>query len=147
MMKIYKDFLDFLRLLKTHNVKYLLVGGYAVSYYGYPRLTMDMDIWIKTSSKNAKNIVKAIREFGFGTADLSAELFKERGNIVRMGVKPQLIEVLTSISGVEFDECYSRCTVANIEKVEINFISLDDLKKNKLAANRPKDISDLNYLP
>jgi len=125
----------------------LLVGGYAVSYYGYPRLTMDMDIWIKPSLDNAKKVVKVIKEFGFEAPNLSEELFKEAENIVRMGVKPQLIEIITTISGVEFEECYPRRKIVNIEGVEVFFISLDDLKRNKLAANRPKDLADLSYLP
>ena len=143
---IFKDFLEFLKLLNGHNVEYLLVGGYAVAYHGYPRMTMDMDIWIKISDNNAENIVKAIQEFGFNTNDLKKELFNKPDSIVRMGNKPQLIEIMTTISGVEFGSCYKRRVKKNIDGIKVSIISYEDLKMNKKAAGRPKDIADLDYL-
>ena len=143
---IYKDFLEFLKLLKESNVQYLIVGGYAVAYHGYPRMTMDIDIWIKMSGNNSKNIVKAIRKFGFKSDELKKEIFETPNSIVRMGVKPQLIEIITTISGVEFDDCYERRIIDTIEGIEISIISLSDLRKNKISANRPEDIADLSYM-
>jgi hypothetical protein len=143
---IYRDFLEFLKLLNVHDVEYLLVGGYAVAYHGYPRMTMDMDIWIKISDRNAQNIVKAIREFGFNTDNLNEELFNKMDTIVRMGKKPQLIEIMTTISGVEFDSCYTRRIKKNIDGTDVSIISCEDLKLNKIAAGRSKDIADLDYI-
>jgi len=92
--------------LKVKNVRYLLVGGYAVGYHGYPRSTNDMDIWIAIDPKTAKQMVSALKEFGFDTPKLSEELFLKEKNIVRMGIAPMRIEILTTISGVNFEECF-----------------------------------------
>jgi hypothetical protein len=85
------DFKEFLRLLASHEVEYLLIGGYAVGYYGYPRATQDMDIWIAINPRNADRMVVALREFGFGTANLSPELFLRADSIIRMGIPPMRI--------------------------------------------------------
>ncbi len=146
MTAMHRDFLEFLKLLKSHNIQYLLVGGYAVSYHGYPRMTMDMDLWVKNSRENSIRIVEVIREFGFQSEELRPGLFENPESIIRMGVKPQLIEILTSISGVEFDECYKDRIITEIDGIEVNIISLNDLKRNKTAAGRPKDLADLDYL-
>ena len=96
------DFKEFLRLLNEHQVEYLLIGGYAVAYHGYPRATADMDIWIAVHRQNAEKVVRTLRSFGFAGSDLSAELFLKEGQIIRMGVPPVRIEIATSISGVQF---------------------------------------------
>ena len=107
------DFKDFLRLLNSKQVEYLLVGGYAVGYHGYPRATADMDVWIAIHPRNAGKMVDVIREFGFAVERLSEELFLKENNIVRLGVPPLRIEVLTTISGVGFEECYGERVRAN----------------------------------
>src|SRR5215475_8749269 len=101
------DFKEFLRLLNTHDVEYLLIGGYAVGYHGYPRATNDLDIWIAVHPDNAERVTRALREFGFDVPGLSSKLFLDDKRIVRMGVPPLRIEVMTSISGVAFEECYA----------------------------------------
>lgn len=141
------DFKDFLRLLNSKRVEYLLVGGYAVGYYGYPRATADIDIWIAIHPRNAGKMVVVIREFGFDVEGLSEELFLKEDNVVRMGVPPLRIEVLTTISGVNFDECYRERTTDTLDDIEVHIISLKHLKANKKAAGRLKDLSDLEYLP
>src|SRR5258708_30355106 len=100
------DYKEFLRLLRAHGVEYLLIGGWAVGYYGYPRATYDLDVWIAISPANAHRVVKALAEFGFDVTGLSSELFLQPDKIIRMGVEPIRIEVMTSISGVEFADCY-----------------------------------------
>lgn len=100
------DFSEFLRLLNANEVRYLLVGGYAVGYHGYVRATADMDILVARDEENAQRLVDILQEFGFGVEDLSPELFLEEERVIRMGVPPVRIEILISISGVEFDECY-----------------------------------------
>ena len=142
-----QDFKEFLRLLNDNQVEYLLIGGYAVGYHGYPRATNDLDIWIAVHPNNARNVVAALREFGFNLPELKAELFLTPDTIVRMGIPPMRIEILTSISGIEFDETYPSRIIDTLDGVEVNLISLDMLKRNKQASGRYKDLDDLEHLP
>src|SRR5438067_1644527 len=124
MIPLPPDFKEFLRLLNLREVKYLLIGGYAVGYYGYPRATADMDIWIAMNRQNAEKVVAVLREYGFDLPELSPELFLEVDKIIRMGVPPLRLEVITSISGVRFEECYAERVIAMIDDVEASLISL-----------------------
>ena len=141
------DFKEFLNLLKGKSIQYLLIGGYAVGYHGYPRATNDMDIWIAIAPKTAEQMVLALREFGFDTPELSKELFLRENSIVRMGIAPMRIEILTTISGVNFDECFRQRVVDEIDGIEVNIISLKQLKINKKASGRHKDLDDIENLP
>ncbi len=141
------DFKEFLKLLNAHQVEYLLIGGYAVAYHGYPRATADMDIWIATHAQNTKKIVAALKEFGFDLPELSTELFQKEGQIIRMGVPPVRIEIATTISGVGFEECFAARVVDELDGVEVNIIDLTHLKINKKAAGRHKDLDDVENLP
>src|SRR3977135_2383572 len=141
------DYKEFLRLLRAHGVEYLLIGGWAVGYHGYPRSTDDLDIWIATSPTNAERIVKVLSDFGFAVPELSAALFLQPDQIVRMGFEPVRIEVMTSISGVEFDECYRERLETTLDGEPVSLISLRHLKINKKASGRLKDLSDLENLP
>ena len=147
MIRLPPDFREFLRLLNSHRVEYLLIGGYAVGYYGYPRPTGDMDVWIAVSSQNATRVVAALVEFGFRAQDVPVALFAEPGKIVRMGIPPMRLEIVTTISGVEFATCYPRRCSVVIDGVTVNIIGLDDLKTNKKASGRHKDLNDLEQLP
>jgi hypothetical protein len=141
------DFREFLSLLHSHGVKYLLIGGYAVGYHGYPRATNDLDIWVALAPENAERIVAALRAFGFDLPELSANLFLQDESMVRMGVPPVRIELTTSISGVSFDECYAGRIVETLDGVEVNIINLQHLKINKKASGSFKDLNDLENLP
>ena len=141
------DFKEFLRLLNSHAVDYLLIGGYAVGYYGYPRTTADLDIWVAIRSDNAEKLVDVFHEFGMQSNEISPALFMEPGNIVRMGVAPVRIEVLNEIDGVEFQDCLSRSETTEIDDIPVKLISLSDLRKNKRASGRYKDLDDLEHLP
>jgi hypothetical protein len=140
------DFKEFLKLLSAHQIKYLLIGGYAVGYHGYPRATADMDIWIAMNSENAEKVVTAVKQFGFNVPDLAVEMFLKPNQIIRMGVPPVRIEILTTISGVSFEECYPGRVVDELDGVEVNLISLRHLKINKKAFGRHKDLDDLENL-
>lgn len=142
-----QDFKEFLQLLNEHDVKYLLVGGYAVGYHGYPRATFEMDIWIAISPHNAQKIVGVLQDFGFDFPELEMELFLEKDKIFRMGIPPMRLGILTTVSGVEFESCFENRIIAEFDDVQINLISLDDLKKNKRSAGRHKDLNDLENLP
>ena len=147
MIRLPQDFKEFLKLLKDHDVRYLLIGGYAVGFHGYPRATADMDIWVDIDPENAINIVAVLREFGFNLPELTPQLFLKEKQIIRMGVPPVKLKISTSISGVEFDACYEKHIVAELDGVEVNLISLNDLKINKKASGRMKDLNNLEYLP
>ncbi len=142
-----QDFKEFLRLLNKQEVEYLLIGGYAVGYFGYPRATSDMDIWVARNPTNAKKIVTVLKEFGFDLPDLSAELFLKEWQIIRMGMPPVRIEISTTISGVNFEECFSQKVVTEIDGVCVNLISLEHLKINKKVSGRHNDLADLENLP
>ncbi len=141
------DFKEFLRLLDTNRVEYLLVGGYAVAFHGYPRSTADMDIWIAIHPENAERIAAVLIEFGFGTPEMKPGLFLERDRIIRMGMPPYRIEILTTVSGVEFSECYTHRVVDDLDGTKVSLIDLAHLKLNKKAAGRHKDLDDLENLP
>jgi hypothetical protein len=147
MIRLPPDFKEFLRLLSSHRVEYLLIGGYAVGYHGYPLPTGDMDVWIAVSSRNAARVVAALVEFGFRAEDVPTALFAEAGKIVRMGLPPMRLEILTTISGVEFAACYARRVEVEVDGVAVNLICLDDLRTNKKASGRHKDLNDLEQLP
>jgi hypothetical protein len=146
-IELHPDFKDFLRLLNFHKVQYMLVGGYAVGYHGYPRATGDMDIWIAVNDANATNVVAALSDFGMPKEALLKELFLEKDKIIRMGVPPVRIELITGASGVDFDQCYKNLDIVKIDDLVINMISLNDLKLNKRAAGRHKDLEDIEHIP
>ena len=141
------DFKEFLKLLNAYKVRYLLIGGYAVGYHGYARATEDMDIWVAIHPDNARNLVSALEAFGFSQPDLKPELFLDKQKIIRMGVPPIRLEITTAISGVEFDECYNARIVDEVDGIEVDLIDLANLKKNKKASGRAKDLADLEKLP
>lgn len=147
MIRLPKDFKDFLQLLNGHHVEYLLVGGYAVGYHGYPRATVDLDIWVAVTPRNARQLVEVFREFGFDVNELKEGLFLQENKIIRIGEPPLRIEVMTSVSGVDFDACYQQRINDTIDGIRVNFINLENLKANKLAAGRHKDLNDLENLP
>lgn len=140
------DFQDLLKCLNKNGVDYLLIGGYAVGYYGYVRATGDIDFWFARTEENASRIVSALKEFGFGSDDVSVDTFMEPGAIIRMGREPLRVEFLTTISGVEFADCWPQRRVAQIEDIPVPVISLEDLKANKKASGRPKDLIDFKKL-
>src|SRR6266404_1631091 len=132
------DFREFLSLLHVHGVEYLLIGGYAVGYHGYPRATEDLDIWIDSTSENARRVMSSLIDFGFDTPSLTSELILQPDSILRMGFAPMRIEILKSISGVSFSECYAERVIDIWDTVEVNLISLGHLKTNKKASGRLK---------
>lgn len=141
------DFREFLKLLTAHRVKYLLVGGYAVAYHGYVRSTADLDIWIEQSPENAAAMVSCLIDFGFQVDQLKPDLFMVDDRVIRMGLPPFRIEVLTNISGVRFQEAWSSRVTDNWDGIEVSILDLTWLKVNKAAAGRHQDLDDLEHLP
>lgn len=145
-IRLSPDFKEFLKLLNENNVRYLLIGGYAVAFHGYPRTTGDMDIWIAIDPENAKNVTKSLQDFGFNVASLNENLFVDPNNIIRLGNPPYRIEIITSVLGIEFEDCYPARITKNIDGTDIHFISKRDLIINKKAAGRNKDLDDIENL-
>lgn len=141
------DFKEFLRLLNANHVDYLLVGAYAVGLHGYPRATVDLDVWVNPTPGNAPHVIAALREFGFDSPTLEPQLFINPRSIVRFGVPPFRIEVMTAIDGVAYGECWKNRETFDMDGLAVPVISLADLKTNKLAAGRHKDLNDLENLP
>ena len=146
MIRLHPDFREFLKLLNAVRVEYLLIGGYAVGYYGYARTTLDMDIWIALKPGNANKMMRVMSRFGFpaGSVDVSAFLDKSRS--LRLGLPPVRLEIMTDISGVKFDACYARRRRVTVDGIKINLIALEDLRRNKLASGRHKDLDDMEHL-
>jgi hypothetical protein len=127
-------------------VKYLIVGGYAVALHGHPRYTKDIDIWISPEPENAGNLIQALKDFGFSFPNLNVSDFTTPDMIVQLGYPPNRIDLLTDVSGVDFDSCYQKKMELEVEGITVNFIDLDSLKINKLASGRHQDLADLEHL-
>ena len=146
-MTLNKDFKEFIALLNANEVKYLLIGGYAVTLHGYPRFTQDIDFWIWTDAQNVHRILKTLRDFGFGSLQLDENDFSNPENVIQLGYPPLRIDLAMSISGVhDFEEAYKNRLNVQIEDLTIPVIGLDDLKRNKKASGRFKDLADLDSL-
>ena len=141
-----QDFSDFLKLLIEKKVKFLLISGYAVTYHGYPRYTGDIDFFVEATTLNANKLVEVVKQFGFEAPNLKADLFTTLGKIVRLGKEPFRIEILNKIDGLTFEEAYPNRVSVSCGEFDIPVISLKDLKKNKAASGRAKDIADLENL-
>lgn len=137
------DLREFLRSLGSHEVEFLLVGGYAVSLHGFPRNTADLDLWIRPTPANADRVMAALRAFGFTPGPAEREALLTPGRMLRLGYPPVRIELLNAPSGVEFASCRSRAVELCIDGIEIPVLSIDDLIVNKRAAGRPKDLIDV----
>jgi hypothetical protein len=140
------DFSEFLALLNSENVEYLVVGGYAVGHHGYPRPTGDLDLWLSVSRESADKVVVVLRRFGFPVDGATAEMLSLPNRVFRMGVPPVRIELLTGVTGLRFAECYPRRVQATWSGVQVPLIARDDLIKNKRAAGRHKDLNDVERL-
>lgn len=146
MITLPEDFKEFFNILNSNDVEYLLVGGYAVAFYGYIRSTNDIDIWINNSPENIDKIINALVSFGFLESQLDREIFRKKDQVIRMGVPPLRIELLTGISGVDFIDCYEKRGIEKIDGIEISILDIVNLKKNKKASGRLKDLLDLENL-
>ena len=141
-----QDFREFFISLNANQVRYLVIGGYAVALHGHPRYTKDIDIWVEMSPENAARIVKALEQFGFGSLQLQASDFQEPDQIVQLGYPPNRIDLLTTPAGVDFERCYASRVEVEIDAVRVNFIDLENLRRSKRAAGRLQDLADLENL-
>ena len=141
-MNLNQDFKEFVALLNANSVRYLVVGGYAVSFHGHPRYTKDIDIWIENEDGNADRILKSLDEFGFGSLGIEKEDLLLEDRILQLGHPPCRIDIITSLWGVSFKDCHSDRATSEVDGTKIDFIGRKALIANKLATARPQDIAD-----
>ena len=143
-----KDFLDFFALLNENKVEYMLIGGYAVSFYGYPRFTGDIDIWINNTKRNAVKVIKSMSEFGIPVQNVKVEdlTSNEPMNGLYFGKEPYRIDIITALEELSFKDSYKSVKKIKVNKVTIKVISKTDLIKNKIISGRHKDLADVEEL-
>ena len=145
-MNTQPHFEELLRLLEKNKVEYVIVGGYAVAFHGYPRFTKDIDIFFRKSDKNISAIRKALVNFGFPEHDIPARIFEKSGNIIQFGVVPLRVDIISEIDGVSFQDAYNNCVRGKYGSIEVNFIGRKQLIKNKQASGRAQDEVDAKKL-
>ena len=145
-MILNQDFKEFFQLLNENKVQYLIVGGYAVAYHGYPRYTKDIDIWLLIDPDNAQKVVKTLLDFGFGSLGLKESDFLEDDTMIQLGYAPNRIDLIMGLSGVNFEACFATKIEVDVDGVKLFFIDLENLKKAKKAAGRIQDLADIENL-
>ena len=145
-MKLGQDLREFIELLNSLKVDYLVVGGHAVAYHGHPRFTGDFDFLVRPTQENAERLLDALRAFGFSETGLSSDEFTRPNTVMQLGYPPNRIDLLSSISGVDFDEAWSARVSGELDGLPVSFLGWDALIKNKQAAGRDKDVADVKSL-
>lgn len=145
-MKTEKDYEEFLELLNKHDIRYCIIGAFALAFHARPRYTKDMDILVEATTDNAKRLLAALREFGFGSLNLSVEDFSSKGNIIQLGYEPVRIDIITSIKGLEFADIWESRIQGPYGKQTVNFIDRQNLIRSKKLSNRAQDKADLDLL-
>ena len=145
-MVLNQDFKEFLYALHVNQVRYLVVGDYAVALHGHPRYTKDMDIWIERTPDNTQRMVAAMNDFGFSSLALAESDFLEEDQIIQLGYAPTRIDIITELPGVTFSESYKMRVVVQIDDLPVSFIDLATLRRNKRASGRYHDLADLENL-
>ena len=141
-----EDYKEMLQILLDNEIKFLVVGAYAMGAYGYPRATGDIDIWVLASAENSDKIFKSLKQFGAPLQQINDKTFTEQGVIFQIGVAPRRIDIITRIDGVDFDKAYENRQEIAIENIKIPVISKEDLIKNKESTGREKDTLDAKEL-
>ena len=145
-MEVQEDFREFLALLNAHEVEFMIVGGYALAFHGAPRYTGDIDVFVKPDHKNAKRIIKALVDFGFSSLDLTVDDFKDPYKVIQLGLPPVRIDIITSISGVSWEEADVSKVPGLYGDVSVSFIGKKQFITNKRAIGRKKDLADIEAL-
>ncbi|MBU4484601.1 nucleotidyltransferase family protein, partial [bacterium] len=145
-MKVEKDYEGLLKLFNKHNVRYCIVGAFAVAFYAIPRYTKDIDILVEPNIENAQKILDALNEFGFRSLDLNLDDFSKANGIIQLGIEPIRIDLITSVGDLNFERIWKNRSKGNYGSETVNFIGLDELIKSKQIANRSQDQADLEIL-
>jgi predicted nucleotidyltransferase len=141
-----EDYRDILQALSDEKVKFILIGAYALAAHGYPRATMDIDIWVMPSPDNAEAVLRALRSFGAPLQNLTKKDLEEDGNVFQIGVAPRRIDIITAATGLKFEHTYQNAVLLNIDGIDVHIPSIADLIINKRATGRTKDIADAEAL-
>ncbi|MEO8821491.1 MAG: nucleotidyltransferase [Ginsengibacter sp.] len=145
-ISVEKDIIEFIELCNKHGVKYMVIGGYAVSIHGHPRSTKDIDVCIEMSEANASKMVQVINDFGFSSLKLNKEDFLKKDSITQLGFPPLRIDILNDLDGIPFEQAWQNKKTVNFENVPVDFIGYNDLLVVKQKAGRPQDIADVDRL-
>lgn len=141
-----EDYKEILQELSAEKVRFLLVGAYALAAHGYPRATVDLDIWVMPTHENAKAVLRALTRFGAPVSGLAIQDLEKEGTVFQIGVAPRRIDILTALSGLDFEDTFGRSIPVRIEGIQVYVPSIDDLIRNKRAAGRTKDLADAEAL-
>lgn len=141
-----EDYREMLQCLAAENVEFLLVGAYALAVHGYPRATMDIDIWVMPAPMNAQAVLRALAAFGAPLHDLTESDLKKDDTIFQIGTAPRRIDIITGASGLRFQEAFNRSVEIEIEGLIFRVPCIDDLIVNKRASGRTKDLADAEAL-
>jgi hypothetical protein len=145
-MEIPNDFRELLELFNAHKVEYLVVGGYALAFHGAPRVTGDIDLFVRPVPENAERILKALGVFGFGSLSLTVDDFTQPGNVIQLGVPPVRIDLLTSVTGVPWEKADAGKVSGSYGDTAVSFIGREDFIANKKAVGRTRDAADIESL-
>jgi hypothetical protein len=145
-MEVQPDFKELLALFNDHRVSYLIVGGYALAFHGAPRFTGDLDIFIKPDHENASRIVAALDAFGFASLGLTESDFEQPDQVIQLGVAPVRIDLITTITGVSWDDAFAGKVVSSYGDVPVHYIGRQQFVLNKRATGRKRDLADLEAL-
>jgi hypothetical protein len=145
-MEVQQDFRDLLALFNKHKVDYIIVGAYALGFHGAPRYTGDLDVFVRPDPVNARGIIEALHEFGFGSVDLTAADFEQEGKIVQLGFPPVSVDIITSITGVSWEQARSGRVDGWFGDLTVYYIGRDEFISNKRALGRKKDMADLEAI-
>lgn len=145
-MKLHPDLREFIELLNSQKVDYVVVGGHAVAFHGHPRFTGDIDFLVRPSSGNAEALIRVLMEFGFSQINLSADDLTRPSQVVQLGHPPNRVDLLTSISGVDFEEAWRDKVQGTLDGLPVFFLGFDSMLKNKRASGRQKDLADIGQL-
>lgn len=145
-MEIQPDYKELFGLFNAHNIRYIIVGSYALAFHGAPRFTGDIDILVKPDTENANKIMKALYDFGFGSVGLKESDFLSPDKIIQLGYPPVRIDLITSISGVDWDTAEQGCVPGQYGEVPVRYLGKKEFILNKRSTNRKKDLADLEAL-
>jgi hypothetical protein len=145
-MEVQPDFRDLFELLNEHEVEYLIIGGYALAFHGAPRYTGDIDILVQPHPENAQRIIRALAKFGFNFANLTADDFQNPDRVVQLGVPPVRIDLITSITGVSWEEAAASRESGHFGNVPVHYIGKSQFIVNKRATGRKRDLADIESL-
>ena len=145
-MKLPKDLREFIELLNSHKVEYLIVGGHAVAFHGYPRYTGDIDLLVRQTQENVSRVAAAINTFGLSDSEHLNAILMQKGKILQIGRPPNRVDIITSATGIDFDQVWDSAIQGSLDQIPVRFLDLASLLKNKKSAGRTKDLADVEEL-